>query len=81
MFDHENEELILRIQDEGIGIEEENLPHISNPFFTTKRDSGGTGLGLSVSDTIVKEHNGRMVFDSVPGEGTTVCVSFPALKG
>jgi len=81
LYDPENEELILRIQDEGVGIEEENLPHISNPFFTTKRDSGGTGLGLSVSDTIIKEHNGRMVFESAPGEGTTVCVSLPILKG
>jgi signal transduction histidine kinase len=80
-YDMENEELLLRVQDEGVGIEEENLPQITNPFFTTKRDSGGTGLGLSVSDTIIKEHNGRMTFESAPGEGTTVCVYFPAMKG
>ncbi len=63
---------ILTVHDEGIGISPENLARLTDPFFTTKRESGGTGLGLSVSDGIVKEHGGQLYFDSTPGRGTTV---------
>ena len=60
------------VEDEGVGIPPENLSRLTDPFFTTKRDSGGTGLGLSVSAGIVKEHGGALEFHSKPGEGTTV---------
>ena len=68
----------LKVRDEGGGISEENLQHIRDPFFTTKRDQGGTGLGLSVSARIVNEHNGTMEIDSVIGRGTTVTLCFPS---
>ena len=68
----------LKVRDEGIGISEEDLQHIRDPFFTTKRDLGGTGLGLSVSARIVKEHNGTMKIDSVIGKGTVATLYFPA---
>ncbi len=55
----------------------EHIPRLTDPFFTTKRESGGTGLGLSVSATIVKEHNGSLEFDSIPGVGTTVTLALP----
>ena len=81
-YQAERNEVLLQVRDEGVGIAKEHLSHIADPFFTTKRDSGGTGLGLSVSATIIKEHNGSMVFESVPDEGTTVRVALPAaLKG
>ncbi|MEI6702677.1 MAG: ATP-binding protein, partial [Deltaproteobacteria bacterium] len=70
----------LLVRDEGKGIEPEHLPHLTDPFFTTKRESGGTGLGLSVSAGIVKEHSGSMHFETVPGKGTTVFLSFPVAK-
>ncbi|HJV33802.1 transporter substrate-binding domain-containing protein [Geomonas sp.] len=69
---------ILVVRDEGVGIAAENLSKLTDPFFTTKRDSGGTGLGLSVSAGIIKEHNGTLTFDSTPGSGTTVTLSLPA---
>ncbi len=69
--------VVLKLADEGVGIEPEHIPRLTDPFFTTKRESGGTGLGLSVSATIVKEHNGSLEFDSIPGVGTTVTLALP----
>jgi len=65
----------LAVIDEGIGISEENLSQITNPFYTTKRDIGGTGLGLSVSYGIIRDHGGELEFTSTPGEGTRAQVS------
>jgi polar amino acid transport system substrate-binding protein len=70
--------VILRLRDEGSGILPENLSRLTDPFFTTKRDEGGTGLGLSVSAGIVKEHGGTLEFDSPPDCGTTVTMTLPA---
>jgi polar amino acid transport system substrate-binding protein len=68
----------VRIKDDGSGIAPEHLVHLTDPFFTTKRESGGTGLGLSVSAGIVKEHGGELQFDSQPGGGTIVLLTLPA---
>ncbi len=69
--------VVLRVSDEGMGIAPEHLSRLTDPFFTTKRTSGGTGLGLSVSAGIVKEHGGVLSFDSLPGAGTTVTLTLP----
>ena len=63
-YDPETGACELRVRDEGVGIAAEHLPRLTDPFFTTKRESGGTGLGLSVSAGIVKEHGGALSFDS-----------------
>ncbi len=68
---------LIELRDQGTGIEAKNLPHLTDPFFTTRRQSGGTGLGLSVTARIVKEHGGQIEFASPPGEGTTVTVFLP----
>jgi len=68
----------FRLRDEGSGIAPENLARLTDPFFTTKRDSGGTGLGLAVSAGIVKEHGGVLSFDSTPGCETVVTLTLPA---
>ncbi|ALC17953.1 multi-sensor signal transduction histidine kinase [Desulfuromonas soudanensis] len=68
---------LLEIRDQGRGIAPEHLPHILEPFFTTRRNNGGTGLGLSVSARIVKEHGGTLRYDSTVGEGTTATLSLP----
>ena len=70
----------IKIEDRGIGIPEEDLKHIIDPFFTTKRNMGGTGLGLSVSYNIVKSHGGTLILKSEPGKGTMARVSFPGLS-
>lgn len=71
--------VLLAVEDDGVGIPAENLSRLTDPFFTTKRESGGTGLGLSVSAGIVKEHGGSLQFSSRPGAGTTVVLSLPAI--
>ncbi len=58
----------------------DHLGRLTDPFFTTKRDQGGTGLGLSVSATIVKEHGGTLEFRSTPGAGTTATLTLPELR-
>jgi PAS domain S-box-containing protein len=73
--------VIVRIMDEGPGIPPEILLRILDPFFTTKRNAGGVGLGLSISARIVKDHGGTLTFESTPGKGTTATVSLPAGQG
>jgi polar amino acid transport system substrate-binding protein len=71
-----NGEAIIEIQDQGRGIAPEDLPRVTDPFFTTRRSSGGTGLGLFVSAGIIEEHGGVLEFESTAGEGTTVRITF-----
>lgn len=69
--------LLLEVNDQGCGIEPAHLAKLTDPFFTTRRESGGTGLGLSVSAAIVKDHGGRLQFTSIPGQGTRVQLILP----
>ena len=71
----------IRVWDAGSGIKAAHLKKITDPFFTTKRDKGGTGLGLSVSLGIIKEHGGAMSFDSILGKGTEVLIRLPTETG
>ena len=77
-FDVENNLVLLCITDNGAGIHPDHIPRLSEPFFTTKSNSGGTGLGLSVCAAILKEHKGTLSFDSAVGQGTKVTFSLPA---
>lgn len=65
----------LKIQDNGVGINSEDLPHIFDPFFTKK--DHGTGLGLSITHEIIKNHNGRIFVESKAGKGTTFIIELP----
>ena len=67
----------VAVEDSGPGIPEEMLDKIFEPFFTTKAPGEGTGLGLSVSYAIVKEHKGTIRVASVPGRGSTFTLRFP----
>lgn len=75
-----SDEVRAEVRDEGCGISPENLAHAMDPFFTTKRATGGTGLGLSVSAAIVQDHEGALRFESALGEGTTATLALPAIK-
>jgi two-component system sensor histidine kinase HydH len=65
----------LRIADSGSGISKEDLPHIFDPYFTTK--PSGTGLGLAIVHNIIEAHHGEIKVDSVPGQGTTFTIILP----
>jgi PAS domain S-box-containing protein len=80
-LDPDGRQILLIVADEGVGIPAEHLARLGEPFFTTRRDRGGTGLGVSVTRRIVEEHGGRLAYASTPGQGTTVTVSLPALRG
>jgi PAS domain S-box-containing protein len=79
-YDEKRGCVIVKVQDEGMGISADILPHIAEPFFTTKHDFGGLGLGLSISSRIVKEHGGILNFTSEQGKGTTVEIVLPVPK-
>jgi two-component system NtrC family sensor kinase len=70
----------VEIIDSGAGIPRENLNRIFDPFFTTKSSGRGTGLGLSVSYGIVKEHAGKVDVRSTPGKGTSFRLEFPVAR-
>jgi PAS domain S-box-containing protein len=65
------------VRDEGRGMTREVLDRIAEPFFTTRLELGGLGLGLSICQSILKEHGGALTFESEPGEGTTATIRLP----
>jgi PAS domain S-box-containing protein len=76
-YDRENSNIVITIRDEGVGIAAETLMLIVDPFYTTKQDAGGVGLGLSISSRIVEEHGGMLRFRSESGAGTTATITLP----
>jgi signal transduction histidine kinase len=70
----------VEVTDTGMGIPRENLHRIFDPFFTTKSSGRGTGLGLSVSYGIIKEHAGKIDVRSTPGKGTSFRLEFPVAR-
>ena len=79
---HDDGLLLLRIADSGAGITSENLERTFDPFYTTRSAGNGTGVGLSISDGIIREHGGRIrVEPPVPGEsGATFVVELPLVE-
>ncbi len=75
----EKKRVLVRIKDEGVGIDEDNLARIRDPFFTTKRDRGGMGLGLSLSSQILRNHKAELEIESSIGGGSTFTISIPVL--
>ena len=74
---HIDEEVVVQISDNGCGIPDEIQSQIYDPFFTTKDIGQGTGLGLSMSYSIIEKHQGRIEIDSRVGKGTTFRVYLP----
>ena len=74
-FDEDS--VFLMVSDTGCGIPEDNLPHIFEPFYTTKEAGSGTGLGLAIASQVVEEHHGSIHVDSLVGKGSSFTVSLP----
>jgi two-component system NtrC family sensor kinase len=70
----------IEVVDTGAGIPREHIHRIFDPFFTTKASGRGTGLGLSVSYGIIKEHSGKIDVRSTPGKGTSFHLELPAVR-
>jgi signal transduction histidine kinase len=70
----------VRIADTGVGIPEENMPHIFTPFFTTKEVGVGTGLGLFVTHVMIEREGGKVSVQSQVNEGTTFTLTLPRFK-
>lgn len=68
--------VVISVRDNGCGIARENLSQLFYPYFTTK--TGGTGIGLAISQKIISDHKGTIRIDSAPGQGTMVIVELPA---
>lgn len=75
-----NDEIIIGVKDDGIGIPEKDIPYVTERLYRTdpsrNKDTGGSGLGLSLVDTIVKAHNGKLLIESSPDKGTSVFMVF-----
>jgi signal transduction histidine kinase len=69
--------LELAVSDTGVGMDEERASHIFEPFYTTRPDGEGTGLGLFLTLAILKTHGGTIAVESAPGSGTTMRVRLP----
>jgi signal transduction histidine kinase len=68
----------ISIKDSGAGISEENKKNLFKAFFTTKEPNVGTGLGLTISQSIIQVHGGTIEFNSKLGEGTEFVISLPS---
>jgi two-component system, NtrC family, sensor kinase len=72
-------DIIIKISDTGMGIAEEDIPHIFEPFFTKKKEGKGVGLGLSIVYGIIERHGGHISVESELGVGTTFIIVFPGI--
>jgi two-component system phosphate regulon sensor histidine kinase PhoR len=82
--DHDDEKVILKVKDTGIGIPKEHQQRIFERFYrvdkSRSRETGGTGLGLAIVKHIVQEAGGEIQLESEPGEGTEITVLLPVKK-
>lgn len=79
-IDTESNSVSLTVTDEGKGISEEDMDKVYLPFYSTKKATGGSGLGLSIVERIVQDHNGAMKISSEPGKGCMVNISLPFIR-
>jgi signal transduction histidine kinase len=80
-LDRDGADVRIVVRDDGAGIAAEVLPHVFEPFVTTKEAGRGTGLGLAISQAIVARHGGRIEVATASGAGTTFTVRLPVPDG
>lgn len=76
----QDDSLIIRVKDNGCGMDENVRKEIFDPFFTTKAVGQGTGMGLSIAYGIIKDHGGTIAVDSSPGKGTCFEIRLPVTE-
>ena len=76
-FNPDNANITLEISDNGIGIAPEDIPHVLEPFFSSKQKVSGIGLGLAVVNGIVQSHKGKVDISSEQGKSTTIAITLP----
>ena len=80
----ENNYVVIDIKDQGVGIEAERVPHIFDRFYRVENSGenlfGGIGLGLAITNQVIKQHNGRISIQSEPDKGSTLSVRLKATK-
>ncbi|MBK7864765.1 MAG: hypothetical protein IPJ65_40420 [Archangiaceae bacterium] len=76
----EDDEVVIRVEDKGVGIPDDVLPHVFEPFFTTRSVGKGTGLGLTATWGIVQQLGGRVSIASTAGAGTTLEIRLPVVS-
>jgi two-component system NtrC family sensor kinase len=76
-----DERVVVRVADSGLGIPADVLPQVFSPFFTTKSQGEGTGLGLFISYGLVEGHGGTLTAESRPGAGATFTLALPRASG
>ncbi len=79
-YNADEDTVTFEISDNGLGIADEDIPHIFEPFFSTKRNASGIGLGLSIVHGIIQNHKGKIHVKSELGSGTILSVSLPLIK-
>lgn len=77
----ESRRVVIEVEDNGTGMDAPTVSQVFDPFFTTKRTGSGTGLGLSTSMTIIRDHGGELDVHSEPGFGSRFHISLPASEG
>ncbi|WP_341367148.1 response regulator [Yoonia sp. BS5-3] len=73
----EDDMLHIRLRDNGCGMSPDVMARCSDPFFTTKQDRNGTGLGLAMAQSFVQDNNGKLLLQSEEGHGTEICLILP----
>lgn len=76
----DQETIRIEVTDNGVGILPEDIPHIFEPFFSTKEKESGIGLGLAIVHGIVQSHKGKTDVKSQPGKETTISITFPLVQ-
>ncbi len=76
-YERDSAQVVAEVRDSGVGIDAETMGRLFEPFYSTKLERGGSGLGLYISNYIVKEHGGSLLLSSQPGRGTVAQVILP----